>query len=194
MWYNMKLWKYAVSFVFVLVMVHLMASCASTKYAPTPIYVTDTTKSSVADSTLNERFVKAFESLLKLQQEKRETSIKETTHEKDSVAPRYDAKGNKTGEDHYHSKVTKIESKEVSTLKETISHLQHYKDSTAILRHKVDSLMEVKNKPIPYYIEKKLNVVHKIFIGFGLIFLALVSAYVMAVIVNVLKKKKRKKS
>lgn len=188
MWYSTKLRKYSIGFVLTLVLIRLLTSCASNKYVPTPIYVTDTTKSSVVDSTLNGRFINAFESLLKLQQEKKETSIKETTHEKDSVAPRYDAKGNKTGEDHYHSKVTKIESKEVLSLKETISHLQHYKDSTAYLMHKIDSLTKVNDKTTPYYIEKKLNVVHRIFIGLGMVFLFLVSLYVMAVIVNVIKK------
>lgn len=176
--------KHIILFVLIVLLSTFLVGCGSTKYVPTYIYVADTTKSNTNDSTLEKRFVSAYEQLLLLQKEKSEKKIKESIHEKDSVSPIYDKEGNKTGENHYHSSVKIIESSEVSTLKEEISHLQTYKDSINIFKQKIDSLQNIKNKNIPYYIEKKLNGVQKSLMALGALFLLIVLIMLCAIIKN----------
>jgi len=176
-WFNCKIlvmklkvksWKSVVCLMLSLFFV----GCSTSKYVPAPTYITDTSKDVSIDTTLNERFIQAFEALSRIQLENRESKVKETTQEKDSVAPRYDVNGKKTGEDHFYSKVMTIETSEVSSLKETISHLQSYKDSTSLYKKKIDSLMEEKSKDTPYYIykEKKFNVIQQALMVIGGVF------------------------
>lgn len=188
MWHDLIKLKNILLGVLVLVLMHLCTSCGTTKYVPKYVYVTDTTKNSSRDTLLNERFVKAYEELLKFQQQSKETKIKETTHVQDSVSPIYDKDGKKTGENKTHIVIKTVESSEVSSLKETIDHLKVYKDSTAIYKHQVDSLANIKNKEVPYYIDKKLNVFQKALIVMGVVFLTILFIYFCAVIKNIIKK------
>lgn len=194
MWYNLRFWKNVLLGILVFMLIHLCTSCGTTKYVPKYVYVTDTTKNESRDTLLNERFVKAYEALVKLQQESKETKIKETTHVKDSISPIYDKDGKKTGENKTHIVIKTIDSSEVSNLKETISHLQSYKDSTTIYKHQIDSLAKIKNKNTPYYIEKKLNVFQKALIVMGVVFLTILFIYLCAVIKNIIKKIRAKTS
>lgn len=192
MWHNFRFWKNVLFGILVLMLIHLCTSCGTTKYVPKYVYVTDTTKNESRDTLLNERFVKAYEALVKLQQESKETKIKETIHVKDSISPIYDKDGKKTGENKTHIVIKTIDSSEVSSLNKTIGHLQSYKDSTSIYKHQVDSLTKIKNKEVPYYIEKKLNVYQKTLIAVGGVFLTILFIYLCAVIINVIKKIKAK--
>lgn len=193
MWYNVKMWKYAICVIVAFIVVYALTGCASTKRISKTVYVTDTTKLSTSDTILNRRFIEAFEALVKQQEKSVEKRVMETTHINDSTAPKFDKNGNHIGDDHYRTVVRTIESSEVTNLKEKIEHLQGYKDSTVYLRHQVDSLTKLKDKGTPYYIEKKLNVVQKTLMWLGVVFLLVILFYLYAVIKNIVSKFKCKK-
>lgn len=188
MWYNVRYWKTAIVIVAMLVLTLSFTGCGTTKYVPTPITVSEQVHNTSNDSILNKRFVEAFEKLIQMQENSKETKIKQTIHEKDSIAPRYDDTGKKIGEDRFHVKEINTESSEVTILKEKLAYLQSYKDSCSVYRHKIDSIRSEKDKVQPYYIEKKLNVIQKTLMVMGGIFIGFVLIYILLVIRNYWKK------
>ena len=188
MWYNVKYWKTAITIVAMLILALSFTGCVTTKYVPTPITVSENNESASNDSVLNKRFVESLEKLIYMQENTKETKVKQTIIVKDSVAPRYDDAGKKVGEDKFHIKEINTESSEVSTLKEKLSYLQTYKDSCSVYKSRIDSIKREKDKEQPYYIEKKLNVIQNSLMVMGGIFAGFVLIYILLVIRNVWKK------
>ena len=132
-------------------------------------YITDKRNEAKWDSLFNARLVKELESYRASHKESVKSTTKENTHIKDSTASKYDANGNKVGEDRFHYEYHEISQEDVQILRDSISSLKEYKDSTSIYHSKYDSLMSVINKMSKdkVYVEKQLSKTDKFFIRLG---------------------------
>ena len=132
-------------------------------------YITDKRNEAKWDSLFNARLVKELESYRASHKESVKSTTKENTHIKDSTASKYDANGNKVGEDRFHYEYHEISQEDVQILRDSISSLKEYKDSTSIYHSKYDSLMSVINKisKDKVYVEKQLSKTDKFFIRLG---------------------------
>ena len=132
-------------------------------------YITDKRNESKWDSLFNARLVKELESYRASHKESMKSTTKEKTHIKDSTSSKYDANGNKVGEDRFHYEYHEISQEDVQILRDSISSLKEYKDSAAIYQSKCDSLISVINKisKDKVYVEKQLSKTDKFFIRIG---------------------------
>lgn len=132
-------------------------------------YITDKRNDAKWDSLFNARLIKELESYKASHKESVKSTTKEKTHVKDSTASKYDANGNKVGEDRFHYEYHEISQEDVQILRDSISILKEYKDSTSIYHSKYDSLMSVINKisKDKVYVEKQLSKTDKFFIRIG---------------------------
>ena len=132
-------------------------------------YITDKRNEAKWDSLFNARLVKELESYRASHKESVKSTTKENTHIKDSTASKYDANGNKVGEERFHYEYHEISQEDVQILRDSISSLKEYKDSTSIYHSKYDSLMSVINKisKDKVYVEKQLSKTDKFFIRLG---------------------------
>ena len=132
-------------------------------------YITDKRNESKWDSLFNARLVKELESYRASHKESMKSTTKEKTHIKDSTSSKYDANGNKVGEDRFHYEYHEISQEDVQILRDSISSLKEYKDSAAIYHSKCDSLISVINKisKDKVYVEKQLSKTDKLFIRIG---------------------------
>lgn len=94
---------------------------------------------------------------------------RESSHIRDSTASKYDANGNKVGEDRFHYEFHEISQEDVQILRDSISSLKEYKDSAAIYHSKCDSLISVISKisKDKVYVEKQLSKTDKAFLNIG---------------------------
>ena len=132
-------------------------------------YITDKRNEAKWDSLFNARLVKELESYRASHKESRKSTTKEKTHIKDSTASKYDANGNKVGEDRFHYEYHEISQEDVQILRDSISRLKEYKDSTSIYHSKCDSLMSVINEisKDKVYVEKQLSKTDRAFLKIG---------------------------
>ena len=132
-------------------------------------YITDKRNEAKWDSLFNARLVKELESYIASHKEYVKSTTKEKTHIKDSTASKYDANGNKVGEDRFHYEYHEISQEDIHILRDSISSLKEYKDSTSIYHSKCDSLISVINKisKDKVYVEKQLSKTDKFFIRIG---------------------------
>ena len=132
-------------------------------------YITDNRNDAKWDSLFNARLIKELESYKASHNESVKSAAKEKTHIKDSTASKYDANGNKIGEDRFHYEYHEASQKDVQILRDSISSLKEYKDSTAIYRSKCDSLISVISKisKDKVYVEKQLSKTDKAFLNIG---------------------------
>ena len=132
-------------------------------------YITDKRNEAKWDSLFNARLIKELESYKVSHKKSVKSTTKEKTHVKDSTASKYDANGNKVGEDRFHYEYHEISQEDVQILRDSISILKEYKDSTSIYHSKYDSLMSVINKMSKdkVYVEKQLSKTDKFFIRLG---------------------------
>lgn len=132
-------------------------------------YITDNRNEARWDSLFNARLIKELESYKATHKESVKSTTKEKTHIKDSTASKYDANGNKVGEDRFHYEYHEISQEDVQILRDSISSLKEYKDSTAIYRSKCDSLISVISKisKDKVYIEKQLSKTDRAFLKIG---------------------------
>ena len=132
-------------------------------------YITDKRNEAKWDSLFNARLIKELELYRASHKESVKSTTKEKTHIKDSTASKYDSNGNKVGEDRFHYEYHEISQEDVQILRDSISSLKEYKDSSAIYHIKYDSLMSVINKisKDKVYVEKQLSKTDKFFIRIG---------------------------
>ena len=132
-------------------------------------YITDKRNEDKWDSLFNARLVKELESYRSSHKESMKSTTKEKTHIKDSTASKYDANGNKVGEDRFHYEYHEISQEDVHILIDSISSLKEYKDSTSIYHSKCDSLMSVINEisKDKVYVEKQLSNTDRAFLKIG---------------------------
>lgn len=157
-------------------------------------YITDKRNESKWDSLFNARLVKELESYRASHKESMKSTTKENTHIKDSTASKYDANGNKVGEDRFHYEYHEISQEDVQILRDSISSLKEYKDSTSIYHSKCDSLMSVINEisKDKVYVEKQLSKTDKFFLRLGRVsFTILVLGVVVFIGYLIIKNRKR---
>ena len=132
-------------------------------------YITDKLNDTKWDSLFNARLIKELESYKATHKESVKSTTKEKTHIKDSTASKYDANGNKVGEDRFHYEYHEISHEDVQILRDSISILKEYKDSTSIYHSKCDSLMSVINEisKDKVYVEKQLSKTDRAFLKIG---------------------------
>lgn len=132
-------------------------------------YVTDKRNEAKWDSLFNVRLIKELESYKASHKESVKSTTKEKTHIRDSTASKYDANGNKVGEDRFHYEFHEISQEDVQILRDSISSLKEYKDSSAIYHSKCDSLISVISKisKDKVYVEKQLSKTDRVFLNIG---------------------------
>ena len=132
-------------------------------------YITDKRNEAKWDSLFNAKLIKELESYKASHKESVKSTTKEKTHIRDSTASKYDANGNKIGEDRFHYEYHEISQEYVQTLRDSISSLKEYKDSTAIYHNKCDSLVSVISKISKdrVCVEKQLSQTDRVFLNIG---------------------------
>lgn len=132
-------------------------------------YITDNRNEAKWDSLFNARLIKELELYKASHKESVKSTTKEKTHIKDSTASKYDVNGNKVGEDRFHYEYHEISHEDVQILRDSISILKEYKDSTSIYHSKCDSLMSVINEisKDKVYVEKQLSKTDRAFLKIG---------------------------
>lgn len=158
-------------------------------------YITDKRNEAKWDSLFNARLVKELELYRASHKESVKSTTKEKTHIKDSTASKYDSNGNKVGEDRFHYEYHEISQEDVQILRDSISCLKEYKDSTSLYHKRCDSLSSVIGKMSEdnVYIEKQLSKTDKLFIRLGRVTLALLIIGI-AVLIGYLVTRNRKRS
>lgn len=128
-------------------------------------YITDKRNEAKWDSLFNARLIKELESYKATHKESVKSTTKEKTHIKDSTASKYDANGNKVGEDRFHYEYREISQEDVQILKDSILSLKQYIDSTTLYRSKCDSLISVISKISKdrVCVEKQLSKTDRVF-------------------------------
>lgn len=132
-------------------------------------YITNDRNEAKWDSLFNARLIKELESYRASHKESVKSTTKEKTHIRDSTASKYDVNGNKVGEDRFHYEYHEISQEDVQILRDSISSLKEYKDSTTMYRSKCDSLISVISKisKDKVYVEKQLSKTDKAFLNIG---------------------------
>ena len=132
-------------------------------------YITDKRNEAKWDSLFNARLIKELELYKTSHKESVKSTTKEKTHIKDSTASKYDANGNKVGEDKFHYEYYEISQEDVQILRDSISSLKEYKDSASVYRNKCDSLSSMISKisKDKVYVEKQLSKTDKFFLRLG---------------------------
>ena len=163
-------WKWLVICSISMLILSMFCRCKSKeRVIEKQTYITDKRNESKWDSLFNARLVKELESYRASHKESMKSTTKEKTHIKDSTSSKYDANGNKVGEDRFHYEYHEISQEDVQILRDSISSLKEYKDIAAIYHSKCDSLISVINKisKDKVYVEKQLSKTDKLFIRIG---------------------------
>ena len=132
-------------------------------------YITDKRNDAKWDSLFNVRLIEELELYKASHKESIKSTTKEKTHIKDSTASKYDSNGNKVGEYRFHYEYHEISHEDIQILRDSISSLKEYKDSTSIYHSKCDSLMSVINEisKDKVYVEKQLSNTDRAFLKIG---------------------------
>lgn len=124
-----------------------LTSC-KTKTVTQEHYITDQTKTKSLDASWQERFISAFEQMANSRSQEHETSVKETTHIKDSTSTTVDQNGKPIKTESWHSVVTSKDTKEVLRLKDSINIISKKVDKYQHLVVQKDSLIRLKQDSI----------------------------------------------
>ena len=163
-------WKLLVICSISMMILSMFCRCkAKERLVEKQTYITDKRNDAKWDSLFNARLIKELALYKPSHKESVKSTTKEKTHVKDSTASKYDANGNKVGEDRFHYEYHEISHEDVQILRDSISILKEYKDSTSIYHSKCDSLISVINKisKDKVYVEKQLSKTDKFFIRIG---------------------------
>ena len=135
-------------FVWIAYFSMLFLTSCKTKTVTQEHYITDQTKNKSLDASWQERFISAFEQMANSRIQEHETSVKETTHTKDSTSTTVDQNGKPIKTESWHSVVTNRNTKEVLRLKDSINIISKKVDK---YQHRVvqkDSLIRLKQDSI----------------------------------------------
>lgn len=126
----------------------LFLSSCKTKTVTQEHYITDQTESKSLDASWQERFISAFEQMANSRTQEHETSVRETTHTKDSTSTTVDQNGKPIKTESWHSVVTNRDTKEVLRLKDSINIISKEVDKYQLLVVQKDSLIRLKQDSI----------------------------------------------
>ena len=174
-WYDIRFWKWAtITLVVGLALVSVLG-CSTPRAVTTQTFITDKQSEKKFDSLFTTRLSYAFEQWQHIQKRETEKATKDSSYVKDSTATRYDAQGNKIGEDRFHYESHYLFEKERRMLLDTISTYKAYKDSFIYYRGRCDSLSKIGTSQFykidaPSIKEKSLSSMQKIFLKTGQMF------------------------
>lgn len=135
-------------FVWIAYFSMLFLTSCKTKTVTQDHYITDQTKNKSLDASWQERFISAFEQMANSRSQEHETSVKETTHTKDSTSTTVDQNGKPIKTESWHSVVTNRDTKEVLRLKDSINIISKKVDKYQHLVVQKDSLIRLKQDSI----------------------------------------------
>lgn len=135
-------------FVWIAYFSMLFLTSCKTKTVTQEHYITDQTKNKSLDASWQERFISAFEQMANSRSQEHETSVKETTHTKDSTSTTVDQNGKPIKTESWHSVVTNRATKEVLRLKDSINIISKKVDKYQHLVVQKDSLIRLKQDSI----------------------------------------------
>ena len=135
-------------FVWIAYFSMLFLTSCKTKTVTQEHYITDQTKNKCLDASWQERFISAFEQMANSRIQEHETSVKETTHTKDSTSTTVDLNGKPIKTESWHSVVTSKDTKEVLRLKDSINIISKKVDKYQHLVVQKDSLIRLKQDSI----------------------------------------------
>ena len=135
-------------FVWIAYFSMLFLTSCKTKTVTQEHYITDQTKNKSLDASWQERFISAFEQMANSRSQEHETSVKETTHTKDSTSTTVDQNGKPIKTESWHSVVTNRNTKEVLMLKDSINIISKKVDKYQHLVVQKDSLIRLKQDSI----------------------------------------------
>lgn len=135
-------------FVWIAYFSMLFLTSCKTKTVTQEHYITDQTKNKSLDASWQERFISAFEQMANSRIQEYETSVKETTHTKDSTSTTVDQNGKPIKTESWHSVVTNRNTKEVLRLKDSINIISKKVDKYQHLVVQKDSLIRLKQDSI----------------------------------------------
>lgn len=135
-------------FVWIAYFSMLFLTSCKTKTVTQEHYITDQTKNKSLDASWQERFISAFEQMANSRTQEHETSVKETTHTKDSTSTTVDQNGKPIKTESWHSVVTNRNTKEVLRLKDSINIISKKVDKYQYLVVQKDSLIRLKQDSI----------------------------------------------
>lgn len=135
-------------FVWIAYFSMLFLTSCKTKTVMQEHYITDQTKNKSLDASWQERFISAFEQMANSRSQEHETSVKETTHTKDSTSTTVDQNGKPIKTESWHSVVTNRNTKEVLRLKDSINIISKKVDKYQHLVVQKDSLIRLKQDSI----------------------------------------------
>ena len=135
-------------FVWITYFSMLFLTSCKTKTVTQEHYITDQTKNKSLDASWQERFISAFEQMANSRSQEHETSVKETTHTKDSTSTTVDQNGKPIKTESWHSVVTNRDTKEVLRLKDSINIISKKVDKYQHLVVQKDSLIRLKQDSI----------------------------------------------
>ena len=165
-----KITKVVIAIAVAMLFLSMFCRCkAKERVVEKQTYITDKRNEAKWDSLFNARLIKELELYKTSHKESVKSTTKEKTHIKDSTASKYDANGNKVGEDKFHYEYHEISQEDVQILKDSISSLKEYKDSASVYRNKCDSLSSMISKisKDKVYVEKQLSKTDKFFLRLG---------------------------
>ena len=192
-WYDIRFWKWATITLVIGLMLVSVLGCSTPRAVTSQTVITDKQSEKKFDSLFTTRLSYAFEQWQHVQKRETEKATKDSSYVKDSTATRFDAQGNKVGEDRFHYESHIRTEKDIQKLLDSISHYRLLKDSIAIYRHRLDSLSNIKSSSgnTVKTVEKQLTMAQKIYIQIGQLFcfcLVIIALYLLYTI------KKRKYS
>lgn len=123
------------------------ASC-KTKTITQEHYITDNTKSATLDKTWQERFISAFEQMSSLRNRDHESSLRESTHIKDSTSTTVDSTGKPIKTESWHSLIHTRDSKEVMRLQDSVILLRSNVERLELFVLERDSIIRLKQDSI----------------------------------------------
>ena len=135
-------------FVWIAYFSMLFLTSCKTKTVTQEHYITDQTKNKSLDASWQERFISAFEQMANSRTQEHETSVKESTHTKDSTSTTVDQNGKPIKTESWHSVVTNRNTKEVLRLKDSINIISKKVDKYQHLLVQKDSLIRLKQDSI----------------------------------------------
>lgn len=191
-WYNIDFWKAVVSTTILIFCAYLLVGCKTPKYASTT-FITDKQNEKKFDSLFSTRLSYAFEQWQHSQKSESAKATRDSSYVKDSTATRFDANGNKIGEDRFHYESHNRSEKDYQRLLDSIRYYQTFKDSASYYRNLCDSLSKIEVPPSLLKTitqEKSLSWFQKMFLVTGQIFWLIV---VLILIYLLIKLKLRRK-
>lgn len=165
-----KITKVVIAIAVAMLFLSMFCRCkAKERVIEKQTYITDKRNEAKWDSLFNARLIKELELYNTSHKESVKSTTKEKTHIKDSTASKYDANGNKVGEDKFHYEYHEISQEDVQILRDSSSSLKEYKDSASVYRNKCDSLSSMISKisKDKVYVEKQLSKTDKFFLRLG---------------------------